>query len=656
MSDFVDFHVIVKPIEGRDEDELFVAVVDAPVSRNDTAFWQLDRYGRKVREFLLDIGYLADPGDPKNVTLKPSADLKKISVRIFDALFPLHSKGRDLLRQSCTIASLHRCTLRIKLEMHSSVANLPWEAMQPAKTYENVQITQAKKAIVRYLGEIDDRPPANGKGTIIVVRAHPFDVKPIINESLEREAEAIAAHAKRLADEYNFEFIQGPDTLVKLRRCIERIRQNENYVFGIHFLGHGGVDDEGGYLCGENTNSERHLIREDLLADALTDEGGIQWVVLNACCSSFTPSAFPLSSMATHLCLVSNIPTVVGYNRPVQSDDAEQLGARFFARVFNRTKPEAIEEVVASMQVSSSNPGGLTVLSRAIRHQIAFENKNRAFEQKKDDVETTGATPSRPSTANRLRAAEPGQEQIQAHPQDSARPGMLLVKAGSFRKGLSPQQIIQLLQDFRKNGIALEENAAKKALASEAESTVELPSFLIDRTPVTNKLFSEFVRATKYETQAERSHRSANWRAFTDKGSHPVVYISFDDALQYCAWAKKRLPTADEWKKACRGDCGLLYPWGDEFSTLKCNTAESMVGFETTPVEQFAAYPSPYGCLDMVGNVEEWTADSDSSGKHIILGGSWAMSCQVYGLPVLHRLAAGNFFDNDLGFRCACNP
>jgi formylglycine-generating enzyme required for sulfatase activity len=65
---------------------------------------------------------------------------------------------------------------------------------------------------------------------------------------------------------------------------------------------------------------------------------------------------------------------------------------------------------------------------------------------------------------------------------------------------------------------------------------------------------------------------------------------------------------------------------------------------------------SAYGCLDMIGNVEEWTSTPGRGGNLLILGGSWAMSCEVYGLPVLERLAAPDYYAKDQGFRCAQDP
>ncbi len=175
-----------------------------------------------------------------------------------------------------------------------------------------------------------------------------------------------------------------------------------------------------------------------------------------------------------------------------------------------------------------------------------------------------------------------------------------------------------------------------------------LPAFWIDTTPVTNQEYKSFVEATGYPAPSYWS----NGRYPPELGNHPVVKVSWHDARTYAKWAKKRLPSILEWEKACRGQQGNVYPWGNEWKNGVCNTQESGLG-GTSPVVYFALNKSPYGCLDMVGNVWEWVATPDDSNEsfYYIIGGAFNQSKAVAKCYDARSLPASMQLDN-LGFRC----
>jgi formylglycine-generating enzyme required for sulfatase activity/serine/threonine protein kinase len=188
--------------------------------------------------------------------------------------------------------------------------------------------------------------------------------------------------------------------------------------------------------------------------------------------------------------------------------------------------------------------------------------------------------------------------------------------------------------------------------------TVTVKPFYLDKTEVTNKQYAEFVQATGYAPPTDWVNGSYK----VGTGDLPVVNVEWKDARAYAEWAKKRLPKEEEWEFAARGTDGRLYPWGNEWVSGNAYTKESKL---TTlqPVGSAANGASPFGVLDMSGNVWEWcednfrpyvgsTAEAKDPTYKIIRGGSLgddktkAMTTYRNWVPPEQRYEA-------LGFRCA---
>jgi formylglycine-generating enzyme required for sulfatase activity len=189
--------------------------------------------------------------------------------------------------------------------------------------------------------------------------------------------------------------------------------------------------------------------------------------------------------------------------------------------------------------------------------------------------------------------------------------------------------------------------------------------FYIDRYEVTNADYHRFVKALDRPPPA-------HWNGHAPPpklADHPVTYVSWYDARDYCAWRGKRLPTEFEWEKAARGTEGLKFPWGDIFDPGIANTPQSKIG-HTTPVGSFPKGASPYGALDMAGNVWEWTdswykpypGNTRSNPNYgemyrIVRGGSW-FDCEFYRCGISAPTFNRGFFipntkNDTFGFRCA---
>ena len=133
--------------------------------------------------------------------------------------------------------------------------------------------------------------------------------------------------------------------------------------------------------------------------------------------------------------------------------------------------------------------------------------------------------------------------------------------------------------------------------------TVNLPDFRIDKYPTTNAQYARFVADAKYRPPAD-------WEGgkFPESEAlRPVTMVSWYDASNYCTWAKKRLPSESEWEKAARGTDKRRWPWGDNMDATRLNTYYS-VG-SATDVTSYANGASPYGVMDMAGNVFQWIED-----------------------------------------------
>lgn len=150
---------------------------------------------------------------------------------------------------------------------------------------------------------------------------------------------------------------------------------------------------------------------------------------------------------------------------------------------------------------------------------------------------------------------------------------------------------------------------------------LHLPAFFIDRLPVTNTQFAEFLNATgthnrsgerlyDFDDSDARIHRrGAQWPADQEYFNHPVVESTWAGARDYCGWRGKRLPTEAEWEKAARGTDSRKYPWGN--SAPDRTRAQFGAGFnETAPAGAFPAGASPYGVLGMAGNTWEWVSSA----------------------------------------------
>ncbi len=235
--------------------------------------------------------------------------------------------------------------------------------------------------------------------------------------------------------------------------------------------------------------------------------------------------------------------------------------------------------------------------------------------------------------------------------------GMVYVPGGAVMIGSTMKQVEQAAAALIGAGAV---EYAKTLLRQETPPVAKVVApFYIDRTEVTNEQYLKFVKATNHPPPPH--WLGGKYRKGRDKW--PVFNVTWKDAADYAAWAGKRLPTEAEWELAARGLDARIFPWGDAFDKARCNSFEGGAK-QPLPVGSYPDGASPYGCLDMAGNVSEWTSDlflpypgskakiseADQS-KYVYRGGSFASEA-LY-VRCAYRIGASrNAAKATLGFRC----
>jgi serine/threonine-protein kinase len=199
--------------------------------------------------------------------------------------------------------------------------------------------------------------------------------------------------------------------------------------------------------------------------------------------------------------------------------------------------------------------------------------------------------------------------------------------------------------------------------------TVYLDAYWIDQTEVTNAMYSLCVQAgVCLQPYITNSNTHYGYYFFTQFANYPVIALKWSSAEAYCTWAGRRLVTEAEWEKAARGTDGRTYPWGNDLPNDRLLNFNNPVG-DTTNVGSYPLGASPYGVLDMAGNLKEWVADwyemsyygsspssnptGPATGQYKVLrGGSW------YSNEYLVRSSDRHWIEPDtreitIGFRCA---
>jgi formylglycine-generating enzyme required for sulfatase activity len=236
---------------------------------------------------------------------------------------------------------------------------------------------------------------------------------------------------------------------------------------------------------------------------------------------------------------------------------------------------------------------------------------------------------------------------------------MVYVPEGSFTMGDTNDQAMAECQKFAKD-------CQQKYFADEQPPhIVFLDAYWIDQTEINNARYALCVNAGACQAPTSLSSKTrSSYYGNPQYDAYPVIYVNWKDASDYCTWAGVRLPSESEWEKAARGTDERSFPWGNNGPD---NTLANFKAQDTVAVGSYPAGASPYGALDMAGNVWNWLEDwydvypggNPGANSHFgmegrtMRGGTWA-SLGPTSLRSSYRAWDFAVISNaNVGFRCA---
>jgi formylglycine-generating enzyme required for sulfatase activity len=598
---------------------------------------QLENARLKLRNALLSSG-----GRRRKVLSPEQKAVQDFGGALFDAL--ICGEVRSRFDVSLQEAERQSKGLRLKLRVGPpELAALLWEYLYDRRS-DAYLVLSHYTPVVRYLElprparPLAVTPPLR----VLVVIADPTDTVPL---SAERERRRIEIALQPLANEGWVEIHWlSPSTWRALQRTL---RRGEYHVF--HFVGHGEFNQlrEEGQLIFVDGQRRADRLPAGKLARLLADHRSLRLALLNACESAYLEGNDPFASTAATL-VRAGLPAVVAMQFEITDDAAIELSRVFYESLADNLPVDAaLAEARKAIDLAVNNTvewGTPVLYTHAPDGQI-FDLR-------------AAPTPERPARrAERGKGSVPSQGQVIAPPPppelklpfvvstlEKADVEVILVPAGEFFMGSS-------------EGAGEDDEHPQHA--------VYLSDYHIGRTPVTNAQFGRFMEDGGYRRR--EFWTDGGWRVKEKEGwtqphfwtyalsnrpdHHPVVGVSWYEALAYARWAGGSLPSEAEWEKAAGWDPRigrkLRYPWGDAWDPARCNSLEDEPN-HTTPVGQYSPTgDSPYGLADAAGNVREWCRSKYAAYPYVGDDGR-----EDLGGDEGRVVRGGSFGDGGWGLRC----
>ena len=700
---YEDFDISIEAVAGRTYQ---VVVLHSPAGEaREMVDFPFDDLKLKLQLSQLENALLKSSGRSRREPSKTEQPVLAFGQALFE--FLMHGEvGRRYA------VSYDRCQqagkgLRLKLRIQDPLlAALPWEFLYDQR-FDHYLVLSQRTPLLRYLDlprplrPLHVTPPLRMLGMV----ASPNNL-PRLDVAVEKARVEEALRDLRAGGLVELTWLEGQGW-----RDLQRaMRRGPWHLF--HFIGHGGFDkgQQEGYLVFADRQGEAARMSATNLARLLGDHNPLRVVLLNSC-EGGQSSGDVFSSTASTL-VRSGIPCVVAMQYEITDAAAIEFARTFYESLADGLPTEtAVSDARKSITFSrqDSLEWGTPVIFTHAPDGVLFTLAETAAVPPEPASPTqpaprpdAGREPRGPRLKRPWRLNARGLplieswEQLQDVEELPSRilwvkdeKEMALVQAGPFTMGTVESEASKLAKEF-----GWEE---RWTMAETPQRQVALSDFYMDVTPVTHAEYARFIAANPEHSVPTGNLPLSLPHVWDEKRRrppeavlhHPVVLVDWHSALAYAQWAGKALPTEEQWEKGARGTDGRLYPWGNEWDWRRVNSAErhhggdfnkvgewwdwwnpiknakETPGIFTSPVGAYASGASPYGLLDMVGNVYEWCdawydaypgsqAQHEDFGrkKRVVRGGSWLSN------RVNLRCASRNGFapdrrGNDVGIRCA---
>lgn len=701
---YEDFDLRIEAVEGR---TYRVTVLRSLAGdAQETVDFPFDTVALKLHLAQLENALLKSSGNRRRTPTKNEQAVMAFGKALYD--FLMHGEiGRRYA------VSQDRCQqagkgLRLKLHIGDPVlAALPWEFLYDQRFDHYLALSQ-RTPLLRYLElprplrPLAVTPPLHILGMV----ANPGNLPPL-DVAVEKQRIEEALADLRAAGLVDLTWLPG-----QTWRDLQRAMRREWHIF--HFIGHGGFDklQNEGYLVFADPQGNAERMSATSLGRLLGDQHTLRVALFNSCDGGQSGDDVFSSTAAT--LVRSGISCVVAMQYEISDTAAIEFSRTFYESLSDGLPIEsAISEARKSISLSREDslewgtpvifthaPDGVLftlgeVTVRDARAEPAGEPAKPAPQT--DTAQQTRTTRSQPEPWRLNTRGLPlieSWEQLQGVENLPPRivwvkdgKEMALIPAGPFTMG-TPEAEARKLVDWQK---------LEFLLAETPQRIVTLPRYYMDITPVTHAEYVRFIAENPNQAVPTGTTPLAQPHTWDEKRrqppdavrSHPVVLVDWHSAMAYALWAGKLLPTEEQWEKGARGEDGRLYPWGNQWEWQRCNSAERHHGRDftkvrewwdwwnpikeakktpgtfTSPVSSYPSGASPYGLLDMSGNVLEWCdawydgypgcqANHANFGRkyRVLRGGSWDVN--------RGSMRCANRFRNapddrsyDVGYRCA---